>query len=181
MFSTVYVDCVFANGSRDGSHFVSRSRWKLGAINSYNRGDAYLKANQGSAAAAFQQIIDHPGLVRICFPGALAHLQLGRAQAMMGDKEAARSHTTTSWTPGKTPILPSQSSGRRKRKMQSSSSRLMGISFSTFNSKMHRWPLLDLDPCHGNCLTLAVRTKYQRLTVRQAAGRELRKCTGDVW
>ena len=58
---------------------------------SYDRGDAYLKANQGSAAAAaFQQILDHPGLVRNCFSGALAHLQLGRAQVMMGEKEAAR-------------------------------------------------------------------------------------------
>ena len=58
---------------------------------SYDRGDAYLKANRGSAAAAaFQQILDHPGLVRNCFSGALAHLQLGRAQVMMGDKDAAR-------------------------------------------------------------------------------------------
>ena len=58
---------------------------------SYDRGDAYLKANRGSAAAAaFQQILDHPGLVRNCFSGALAHLQLGRAQMMMGEKEAAR-------------------------------------------------------------------------------------------
>lgn len=37
----------------------------------------------------------------------------------------------------------------------------------TFGSQMHRWRLLDLDPCHENCLTLAVRTKYQRLSVPQ--------------
>src|SRR5579871_3037184 len=46
-------------------------------------------------------------------------------------------------------------------------------------SKMHRWPLLDLDSCDENCLTLAVRTKYLRLAVRQA-GHELRKCSGNI-
>jgi len=57
----------------------------------YVRGEAYLKAGQGSQAAAeFQKIIDHPGIVNNFITGALAHLQLGRAHAMMGDKEAAR-------------------------------------------------------------------------------------------
>jgi serine/threonine protein kinase/Flp pilus assembly protein TadD len=57
----------------------------------YLRGEAYLKAGQGQAAAAeFQKVIDHPGIVNNFITGALAHLQLGRAQAMMGDKEAAR-------------------------------------------------------------------------------------------
>jgi serine/threonine protein kinase/Flp pilus assembly protein TadD len=57
----------------------------------YLRGEAYLKAGQGQAAAAeFQKLIDHPGIVNNFITGALAHLQLGRAQAMMGDKEAAR-------------------------------------------------------------------------------------------
>jgi eukaryotic-like serine/threonine-protein kinase len=46
------------------------------------------KAQQ--AAVEFQKIIDHPGIVLNFVTGALAHLQLGRAQAMMGDKEAAR-------------------------------------------------------------------------------------------
>src|SRR5262249_49451281 len=58
---------------------------------SYDRGVALLEAGQGApAAAAFQQIIDHPGLVRNCLPGALARLQLGRAYAMQGETSKAR-------------------------------------------------------------------------------------------
>ena len=57
----------------------------------YVRGGAYLKAGQGLLAVAeFQKMIDHPGIVNNFITGALAHLQLGRAHAMMGDKEAAR-------------------------------------------------------------------------------------------
>jgi serine/threonine protein kinase len=57
----------------------------------YIRGLAYLKAGQGQQAAAeFQKMLDHRGIVGNFVLGALAHLQLGRAQAMMGDKEAAR-------------------------------------------------------------------------------------------
>ena len=56
----------------------------------YVRGLAYLKANQGdNAAKEFQRIIDHRGLVLNFIIGALAHLQLARAQVMMGDKDAA--------------------------------------------------------------------------------------------
>ncbi len=57
----------------------------------YLRGLAYLRAGQGQdAAAEFQKVIDHPGITLLHLQGALAHLQLGRAQAMMGDKAAAR-------------------------------------------------------------------------------------------
>jgi eukaryotic-like serine/threonine-protein kinase len=57
----------------------------------YIRGEAYLKAGQGQQAAAeFQKMLDHRGIVGNFVLGALAHLQLGRAQAMMVDKEAAR-------------------------------------------------------------------------------------------
>jgi serine/threonine protein kinase/DNA-binding winged helix-turn-helix (wHTH) protein/Flp pilus assembly protein TadD len=57
----------------------------------YVRGDAYLKAGKGQLAAAeFQKMIGHSGIVGNSITGALAHLQLGRAQAMTGDKEAAR-------------------------------------------------------------------------------------------
>jgi DNA-binding winged helix-turn-helix (wHTH) protein/tetratricopeptide (TPR) repeat protein len=50
------------------------------------RGQAYLETHQGSEAAAeFQKILDHRGLVNIEPIGALAHLQLGRAYAMQGD------------------------------------------------------------------------------------------------
>ena len=57
----------------------------------YVQGLAYLGIRKGSAAAAqFRTIIDHPGIVVNEMWGALAHLQLARAYAMMGDKEAAR-------------------------------------------------------------------------------------------
>jgi tetratricopeptide (TPR) repeat protein len=57
----------------------------------YLRGQAYLLARQGKAAAAeFQKMIDHRGLV-LNFPlGALARLGLGRAYALEGDKVRAR-------------------------------------------------------------------------------------------
>jgi tetratricopeptide (TPR) repeat protein len=57
----------------------------------YLRGQAYLLARQGDAAAKeFQKILDHPYLV-LNFPlHALARLQLGRAQAMLGDQLQAR-------------------------------------------------------------------------------------------
>jgi tetratricopeptide (TPR) repeat protein len=57
----------------------------------YMRGEAYLAANQGTAAAAeFQKILDHPGVVLSEPIGALAHLQLARAYAMEGDTVKAR-------------------------------------------------------------------------------------------
>jgi eukaryotic-like serine/threonine-protein kinase len=57
----------------------------------YLRGEAYLALGQGGAAAVeFQKIIDHRGLVWNCITGALVRLELGRAQAMAGDKAKAR-------------------------------------------------------------------------------------------
>jgi serine/threonine protein kinase len=56
----------------------------------YLRGEAYLAAGQEGAAAEFQKIIDHPGVVWNCATGALAHLELGRAYALAGDKAKAR-------------------------------------------------------------------------------------------
>jgi serine/threonine protein kinase/tetratricopeptide (TPR) repeat protein len=57
----------------------------------YVRGEAYLGAGQKQQAAAeFQKLIDHPGIVQNFLLGALAHLQLGRARALSGDKESAR-------------------------------------------------------------------------------------------
>jgi eukaryotic-like serine/threonine-protein kinase len=57
----------------------------------YLRGQAHLMARQApNAAADFQKILDNPGLTVTFVTGALARLQLGRAQAMMGDKTAAR-------------------------------------------------------------------------------------------
>jgi tetratricopeptide (TPR) repeat protein len=55
------------------------------------RGEAYLAAHQGSEAAAeFQKILDHRGVVINQPIGALAHLQLGRAYVMEGDTAKAR-------------------------------------------------------------------------------------------
>jgi len=57
----------------------------------YVRGEAYLAAHQGSnAAAEFQKILDHRGIVWNSPIGALAHLQLGRAYALQGDSAKAR-------------------------------------------------------------------------------------------
>jgi hypothetical protein len=50
----------------------------------YVRGLALLEQGRGKQAATeFQKIIDHPGIVMTCVQGALAHVQLGRAQAMV--------------------------------------------------------------------------------------------------
>jgi eukaryotic-like serine/threonine-protein kinase len=58
----------------------------------YVRGLAYLAAHGGTQAAAeFQEILDHRGLVISDPIGALAHLQLGRAYAMAGDNNKAKS------------------------------------------------------------------------------------------
>ncbi len=78
-----------------GSPTTGGSEYLLGAGNlypAYVRGLSYLAAHQGAEAAAeFQKILDHRGLV-ICDPvGALAHLQLGRAYALSGDDTKARS------------------------------------------------------------------------------------------
>jgi serine/threonine protein kinase/tetratricopeptide (TPR) repeat protein len=52
----------------------------------YVRGEAYLAAHQGSEAAAeFQKILDHGGIVLNSPIGALAHLQIGRADVIQGD------------------------------------------------------------------------------------------------
>ena len=57
----------------------------------YLRGLAYLGLGQGKEAAAeFQKLIDHPGLLGNWITGALSRLYLGRALVMMGDKTAAR-------------------------------------------------------------------------------------------
>jgi tetratricopeptide (TPR) repeat protein len=57
----------------------------------YVRGEAYLAAHQGAQAAAeFQKILNHRGIVVSDPIGALAHLQLGRALALSGEKTKAR-------------------------------------------------------------------------------------------
>jgi eukaryotic-like serine/threonine-protein kinase len=49
----------------------------------YIRGEVYLAAGQGKEAAAeFQKILDHSGIVWNCWTGALAHLGVARANAL---------------------------------------------------------------------------------------------------
>ncbi len=56
----------------------------------YVRGETYLAAHQGAEATTeFQKIIDHRGVLVSDPIGALAHLQLGRAFALSGDKAKA--------------------------------------------------------------------------------------------
>jgi DNA-binding winged helix-turn-helix (wHTH) protein/tetratricopeptide (TPR) repeat protein len=57
----------------------------------YVRGEAYLAAGKGAAAAAeFQKILDHRGVVGSEPIGALAHLQMGRALALAGERGRAK-------------------------------------------------------------------------------------------
>jgi tetratricopeptide (TPR) repeat protein len=58
----------------------------------YIRGEAYLAAGHGpEAAAEFQKVLNHRGIVSADPVGALAHLQLGRAYVVSGDVSTAKS------------------------------------------------------------------------------------------
>jgi tetratricopeptide (TPR) repeat protein len=65
--------------------------WGVVMYAPFLRGQAYLMAHDSNQAAAeFQRIIDHNGLVINRCIGALAHLELGRAYALSDDKAKAR-------------------------------------------------------------------------------------------
>jgi eukaryotic-like serine/threonine-protein kinase len=82
------------------SHELVYSNYAPAMMTVYLRGEAYLAAHEGQEAASeFQKILNHPGLVGHVpmtslvgnAPiGALAHLGLGRANAMQGDTARAR-------------------------------------------------------------------------------------------
>ena len=62
--------------------------WDLYAV--YLRGQANLQLHRGKEAAAdFQEILDHRGLVANDLHGALAHLGLARACVLLGDTAKA--------------------------------------------------------------------------------------------
>jgi len=62
---------------------ISFSNYTSCLYPTYVRGEAYLAAGQGSAAAAeFRKILDHSGIVWSCWTGALAHLGVARANAL---------------------------------------------------------------------------------------------------
>jgi serine/threonine protein kinase/tetratricopeptide (TPR) repeat protein len=70
----------------------------------YVRGEAYLAAGQGKEAAAeFQKIIDHSGIVWNCWTGALARLGVARANALQArsssgaDADLARSRALAAY------------------------------------------------------------------------------------
>jgi len=70
----------------------------------YVRGQAYLAAEQGNAAATeFQKILDHDGLVWNCWTGALAHLGVAHANVLLfkssrgADADAARVRALTAY------------------------------------------------------------------------------------
>jgi hypothetical protein len=70
----------------------------------YIRGEAYLASGHGSAAAAeFQKIIDHSGIVWNCWTGALARLGVARANALQArnssgaDADLARSRALAAY------------------------------------------------------------------------------------
>ena len=57
----------------------------------YVRGEAYMAEKQGAQAAAeFQKILTHRGIVGSDPIGAMARLQLGRAYALSGDTSKAK-------------------------------------------------------------------------------------------
>jgi eukaryotic-like serine/threonine-protein kinase len=57
----------------------------------YVRSEAYLSEQRGAdAAAEFQKILDHRGLLWNCGTGALAHLGLARAYVLQGDTAKAK-------------------------------------------------------------------------------------------
>ena len=69
----------------------------LGGLQSaYVRGEAFVALHRyAEAAAEFQKILDHRGIVGVDPIGALAHLQLGRVYASSGDKAKAKASYET--------------------------------------------------------------------------------------
>jgi hypothetical protein len=77
----------------------------------YVRGEAYLAAGQGSAAAEFQEVLDPSGIVWNCWTEALAHLGVARpnglesrtAPVRSADADAARTRALAAYGERSTP------------------------------------------------------------------------------
>jgi eukaryotic-like serine/threonine-protein kinase len=70
---------------------VGDRAFTLSLYPAYVRGQAHLVAGRGSEAAAeFQKILDHPGVVQNELIGALAHLGLARAYLLQGNTSKGR-------------------------------------------------------------------------------------------
>ena len=71
---------------------LNHFHFNLGGLHSaYVRGEAFIASHRyAEAAAEFQKIIDHRGIVGLDPIGALAQLQLGRTYALSGDKPKAK-------------------------------------------------------------------------------------------
>jgi eukaryotic-like serine/threonine-protein kinase len=83
------------NASKAIELLQATSSYEMGGpsllLPAFVRGQAHLLARNGMAAAAeFQRILDHRGIVVNQPFGALAHLELGRAYAMAGDSTKAK-------------------------------------------------------------------------------------------
>jgi eukaryotic-like serine/threonine-protein kinase len=88
-------DLQHGDGSRAVDELRAAEPYELGyvafGVPTYLRGLAYLKMKQGSPAAAeFQKIVDHQGVMGLSPYMALAKLGLGRAYALSGDNAKAR-------------------------------------------------------------------------------------------
>ena len=93
------VELAKGNSSRALAYLEATAPYELGQAGAfinymypvYVRGQAYLLAhNRAAAAAEFQKILDHRGIVLNFVTGSLAHLELGRAYGMPGDTAKAK-------------------------------------------------------------------------------------------
>ena len=99
---TIHAALALTTGSPDQAveSLKAAAPYELGAISgsvdfnlypAYLRGEAYLAVRRGpEAAAEFQKILDHPGVVQNEPIGALAHLGLGRSYVLSGDMAKAK-------------------------------------------------------------------------------------------
>jgi tetratricopeptide (TPR) repeat protein len=94
---TIHAQLAFSHGnfSRSMTALEMTVPYELGSggvlYPVFVRGQVYLASRQGNEAAAeFQKILDHRGIVVNHPVGALGHLQIGRAYAMQGDTAKAK-------------------------------------------------------------------------------------------